>query len=529
MPTSSEDEDGNVASSGSSTGGGGEKVDEDDVDVADEDLLVTLYPRDAYYDSVARVALQALHDEREKEGATRAGVAVVKPPHYDLRDLFGYDGDHLTLTLCGDKDRVQLNQDRTFALKIVGRDPTSATDTKTRRRSPRSSTILQAAGVLDGHGEQGHHVAEAGRLELVRRLREQFPVWQKQLQMQEEEEEDGRSDRDGNKGDDGGGSSGVPVVDQQAVGLERFLSSVLKDIEDGLPRRLASEGGATASFAVRCGDRVYLCNAGDSQTIIGARYDDHGSPPFLTVLQTTRLDKPDLPDERRRLEEMGAHRVEDESAEDSARVWYKYVDDFGKQQSIGLAMSRGLGDLQATGVIAQPTIQSFTVDELIQQTRRAWEKQQQKKRRQQEDETCPNPDASEGSSSCTAATATTDASSGVTEPENCGQLSPNFDPSKVQLFAISATDGLLDYRNPQAIVEKIGSSSFLSSSELQDDADRDDKEDGKRDSPKGRRRNQHHALVAAYSLFQEAAKGWSKEFKGSYRDDMAIAVFRILR
>jgi len=443
--------------------------------------LATCYPRDIYYDSVVRTALESL----DALGGEDDDV-VVRP---DLRDLFGYDGDHLTLTLCGDKDRQQLNQDRSFVMKMTAMvnnandDDDEESGASEGGRIPTSQKILQAGGVLDGHGNSGHHVAEAGRLDLVRRIRENFPLWVRQ--------------------------------EQDADPVACFLSSVLKEIENGLSVRLTEQGGATASFALRYGDRVYLCNAGDSQSMIGARYDeidedDEDTAPFLTVLQSTRLDKPDLPDERRRLEETGASSVVEESEQDSARVWYTYLDDNGREQSIGLAMSRGLGDLHATGVIAEPTVLSWTVDELVEQTRDAWKR---KHGMGLSDESCTNPgisDSTDGASSC--ATRTT-----ADETDSDDNLLSNFDPDRVQLFAISATDGVLDYIDPKDIVDRIGSSSFLSSKrQLVSKASM-------------KHRQQQHVLIAASSLIQEAAKGWSKDYQGSYRDDMALSVFRILR
>lgn len=75
----------------------------------------------------------------------------------------------------------------------------------------------------------------------------------------------------------------------------------------------------------------------------------------------------------------------------------------------------------------------------------------------------------------------------------------------IRILAVSATDGVLDYISPHDIAQEIASSLFGSSEE------NGPQEDGK------------HLLATIAELMATSAKGWHKEMRGSYRDDMAIS------
>ena len=74
----------------------------------------------------------------------------------------------------------------------------------------------------------------------------------------------------------------------------------------------------------------------------------------------------------------------------------------------------------------------------------------------------------------------------------------------IRIVAISATDGVLDYISPHDIAQEIANSLFGISGE-----------------EKGG--NGKHLLAAIAELMATSAKGWHKEMRGSYRDDMAIS------
>jgi len=100
-------------------------------------------------------------------------------------------------------------------------------------------------------------------------------------------------------------------------------------------------------------------NVGDSRAILGQCSEDARSPRWSALPLSTDL-KPDLPEERERIELSGgvvAQFKDDDTAEEAGpyRVW----DDI-RQEKPGLAVSRSLGDgaSRILGVIAEPVVTS---------------------------------------------------------------------------------------------------------------------------------------------------------------------------
>lgn len=81
------------------------------------------------------------------------------------------------------------------------------------------------------------------------------------------------------------------------------------------------------------------------------------------------------------------------------------------------------------------------------------------------------------------------------------------DDGITRVVAISATDGVLDYISPHDIAQEIANSLFGGSVKKENGKGGDDK----------------HLLAAIAELMATSAKGWHKEMRGSYRDDMAIS------
>lgn len=362
--------------------------------------ILVNYAADIHYDSIARIALQALSEQY--------------PVVHDLSRTIGHT-DAFCLTLCGAKGGQPINQDR--ALTASGGD------------------WFRLASVLDGHGTDGHHVSEFGRGELVRRIEQEVVAWQSLRPSQE--------------------------------AIVEYLEQLPPQIDAAIPPRASAKGGATFTSAWQIHDTIYLVNAGDSQSLVGAT-TPHGS----VVLQTTRLDKPDV--ERQRLLAAGAQSVTDESDEDASRVWNTWIDDDGEEQSIGLAMSRGIGDRHAKGVIADPLVQMWTVEELLEQAVKLLEKMP-------------------GEQVCEI---TADGEESCSTPEQ----SPPVDKQDLRLFAVSATDGLIDYVEPNDIARVLGGS--IGSTEV---------------------------FLAAQELIYTASQGWDEAYGGKYRDDIALSFFEIVR
>ena len=84
--------------------------------------------------------------------------------------------------------------------------------------------------------------------------------------------------------------------------------------------------------------------------------------------------------------------------------------------------------------------------------------------------------------------------------------SPTFsceaiDPSELKILAVSATDGMIDYLNPVDIGYVFAASFFVE------------------DNP--------HPHIAAEHLILHAADQWYEEYKGQYRDDIAVSAIKV--
>lgn len=74
------------------------------------------------------------------------------------------------------------------------------------------------------------------------------------------------------------------------------------------------------------------------------------------------------------------------------------------------------------------------------------------------------------------------------------------DSSNIHIFAASISDGMMDYLSLEDIGKTLATAFFEKESNL-------------------------HPHSAAEKLIIEAARGWEKDFRGGYRDDIAIASF----
>lgn len=84
--------------------------------------------------------------------------------------------------------------------------------------------------------------------------------------------------------------------------------------------------------------------------------------------------------------------------------------------------------------------------------------------------------------------------------EPCHQVGGGVDD--VHVFAVSATDGMMDFMDAQTIASTLGPSLFSE-------------------------KNETHVLTACEMLISAAASEWQRAKQGRYRDDIAIAVSTI--
>jgi len=146
----------------------------------------------------------------------------------------------------------------------------------------------------------------------------------------------------------------------------------------------------------------------------------------------------------------------------------------------GLAMSRSIGDWAAgeKGVIPDPTIDVLDITDLTK--------------------------AGAGLGRCKAtspaSTASIDAETGEASVEDSDSSSCSSS-GEIEVFAVSATDGLLDFISVDVIAKTVAESLY--------------EEDGP------------HPLSACESLITTAASAWWKAKNGRYRDDIAISVSKL--
>ena len=131
--------------------------------------------------------------------------------------------------------------------------------------------------------------------------------------------------------------------------------TALEDAFQSVDKRLASHcdagvSGTTAVVALVRGNRMWLANAGDSRAILcRQKHTSSGKSMSYGPVDLTTDHKPDSPDEKQRILQMGGHVTPAGANGAPARVWHKLR---------GLAMSRSIGDHNAAsvGVISKPEI-----------------------------------------------------------------------------------------------------------------------------------------------------------------------------
>lgn len=232
-------------------------------------------------------------------------------------------------------------------------------------------------------------------------------------------------------------------------------------------------GGCTASLVLQLDSKIFVANAGDSRSFIAVHIiPPEGSSPdnenTTSIIYATREDKPHLEDEKKRVEHMGGTVYLPNSfqltGQGTTRVLYQ---DPTTGSTSGLAMSRSIGDWDAgsVGCVPDPLIDVLDMNEI-------------KRRVVQSLNNSDEMDAANDESSKSECVA--------------------YSEDRVKIFAVSATDGLLDYLNVETIVSHAAKGLY------------------------GEGNN--HPLLACEDLIYAAANGWQKGKGGRYRDDIAIAV-----
>ena len=383
----------------------------------------TFLPRDIIFDQPARKALESLHLD---DDSTVAEITATAAAAEEELALCG-GKDFVTLTLIGYKGGSldkQINQDRATIVTSFGTNR-GATESGDNGNDEDDGGLF--VGVFDGHGNLGEYVSEYARKEVPKRI--------------------------------------AAKLDQteSAVPSEDDVVAILKDtfLEVNATTPAGTEGGCTSTVALRLGSKLYIANAGDSRTMLAVRFPN-GQADLLYV---TREDKPDLPDERERIEGMGGSiSVPPKGSGGSSRVLFT---DPQTGMRTGLAMSRSIGDWKMVGVVAEPIVRVFDLAKEANTIAEGLEMD------------CDGNDA------------------------DCKKIRS----TDIRFFVVSASDGMMDYIDPSRIVTAFADA-FYEHTEEEDPG-------------------RHPLLVADY-LIHESAKGWHNEMGGQYRDDIVVAAAKLV-
>jgi serine/threonine protein phosphatase PrpC len=224
----------------------------------------------------------------------------------------------------------------------------------------------------------------------------------------------------------------------------------------------ADHGGCTASIMLQLGKKLYFANTGDSRTFLCVHQPQSKQ---TEVVYITREDKPSLPEERRRIHRMGGKVWYPSSGGAPSRVLF--IDPVTGEES-GIAVSRSIGDRDVGqyGVIPDPTVHIIDLEELIQER-----------------------------------ISKQNTSSVWMNMFSISQM-PSNPVDDVHIFAVSASDGMMDILNPTGVARYLVPSLCHAQGE--------------------------HLLTACEALIKTAAEGWTHASPdGEYRDDIAISVMKI--
>lgn len=407
-----------------------------------------LLPRDIFFDKEAQAALEIIRNLQKAQTLQPTQSSQGSDGGLESISLFYNEAfintdrseDQATLTLIGYKGgqvHEQINQDRAFVISpyhIYNTNTDTDSDSDDSENdvgmdeSHNDNKSTRLMGVFDGHAKLGEHVSEYSMRELPNLLSSKL---EKILPP--------KSSSSYNK-------NYTKNKKQQQQQIQDAINDTFIEIDKTAPADIS--GGCTASIVLQIYNSIYVANAGDSRSFI-ATYNKKTKDTSIAYI--TREDKPDIPEERKRVESAGGivYVPTPDRVLSGASSRVVYVDKHTGARN-GLAMSRSIGDWAAGdhGVIPNPSIEVLDVKELIRNA------------------------------------STTGTSS-----------------SDVEVFAVSATDGLLDFIDVESIAKTIATSLYVEDSS--------------------------HPLSACESLITTAASSWWQAKSGRYRDDIAIAVSKL--
>ena len=417
------------------------------------------FPVDVHYEEEVKAQLEALRkmssssDEEENsktddDDSAAGSDLILKSSGSDTAatlTLIGYKGGPL---------EGQINQDRAIALTPYMYWNIGKNNKDTTR------PVARLIGAFDGHAKFGEKVSEYVVKTLPALLGNKLVEYEASLDKSKEKD-----------------------AAEQDHDMGKILHDTFLELDATSPAE--PSGGCTASMVLQIGSKLYIANAGDSRSFIAVHVAKKEELP-TSIVFGTREDKPHLETERERVEHMGGTVYLPSgfsvTGKGTTRVLYK---DPNTGSTSGLAMSRSLGDWDAgeVGCIPDPLIDILDIKEIKQKVLAKL-----------------NEDCTEGSEEV--------------EIDASGESSPGtkcitYMEDDIKVFAVSATDGLLDYLPENAIVNHVAKGLYGNNKE-------DVGEDGQPSAT--------NPLLASEDLIYAAAQGWQDDKGGRYRDDIAIAV-----
>lgn len=209
------------------------------------------------------------------------------------------------------------------------------------------------AAIFDGHGKLGHEVAQEAieRFPLI--LAEKLTtVVFNNISSNENTKVNNNNSFYKSKGSDKNKNIlRMEDYDRTDFAIVKALNETFVEVNNnGTPSFFL--GGSTASVSLRWGSKLYMANAGDSQTILVSSFMH--SPSSSKVEYRTRRDKANLSEEKERILKMGGKIHLNANGFDPRVIVYSNA----TKETIGLAMSRSIGDwdFKKFGVISEPII-----------------------------------------------------------------------------------------------------------------------------------------------------------------------------
>lgn len=358
-----------------------------------------IFPQDVYYNVKFKEALEKLRSMKRGDQVDSYTDGVLQRcggKYMATLTLIGFKGGSL---------ESQINQDRAIVVSPFRVGINEESDSRTKETE--HSRLL---GVFDGHARLGEFVSEYVVQELPKLLASKL-------------------------------NKLYPLFGANAEQIKKVLVDTFIELDQTCPADVS--GGCTASVILQLGSKLFVANCGDSRSFLVVY---RGKSQTSEIIYMSREDKPELQDEKQRIEKWGGRVFIPPFG--TSRVLYT---DPETSLTSGLAMSRSIGDwvVGKLGVIPDPIVDVIDVQQVVN--------------------------------------------------EQMNRSNSTVDD--VHIFAVSATDGLMDYVTAELVAKTLASSLY--------------EQDGS------------HLMTAMEQLIYLSAAGWERAKKGTYRDDMSISVSEI--